>query len=66
MRFRSIFSDNQKVMDFMNLSWYYYIDQKKIEFFHSLTIKKVVEDVIIPTLPNVGTALFEVCVEEKQ
>jgi hypothetical protein len=45
----------------MNLSWYYYIDQKKIEFFHSSTIKKVVEDVIIPTLPNVGTALFEVC-----
>ena len=51
----------------MNLSWYYYIDQKKIEFFHSLTIKKVVENVIIPTLPNVGTALLEVvCVEEKQ
>jgi hypothetical protein len=45
-------------MDFMNLSWYYYIDQKKIEFFHSLSIKKGVEDVIIPTLPNVGTALF--------
>jgi hypothetical protein len=27
---------------------------------------KVVGNVIIPTLPNVGTALFEVCVEEKQ
>jgi hypothetical protein len=35
-------------------------------FFHSLPLKKVVDDVIIPTLPNVGTALFAVCVEENQ
>ncbi len=35
-------------------------------FFPQAYEKKVVEDVIIPTLPNVGTALFDVCVEEKQ
>jgi hypothetical protein len=32
MRIRCIWSDNQKVIDFMDLSWYYYIDQKTSSF----------------------------------
>jgi len=53
-------------MDFMNLSWYYYIDQKKDRVFPQSYDKEGCGRCDHSTLPNVGTALFGVCVEEKQ
>ena len=52
----------------MNLSWYYYIDHKRLSFSTQPFDEKSSGEgcVMIPTLPNVGTALFEVCVEEMQ
>jgi len=38
---------------------------EKIELFHKLLTKRIVDDVIIPTLPNVGNGPVAVCVEEK-
>jgi hypothetical protein len=54
-------------MDFMNLSWYYYIDHKGSPFPQPFDEKSCGRGCVrIPTLPNVGTAMFEVCVEEMQ
>jgi hypothetical protein len=66
MRIRCIWSDNQKVIDFHGPFLVLLHRSENIEFFRNVPVKKVVEDVIIPTLPNVGTALFEVRVEEMQ